>query len=117
MIRKFGIVKARTVLSRVYLDFDRRRVPRLVPLWAVCRIVGLRPIWIRSDRTRRGWHVVIALRERLEPAELVALQACMGSDRRRETLNLLRVIGMRRSPIRSTFWHTRWNLLYASKLT
>lgn len=115
-IRKFGVVASRVNLTRAYLDFDRRRVPRLRPIWSVCRIVGLRPIWIESRRTRRGWHVVIQLNDRLQPAELVALQAVLRSDPRRETLNLCRVLGMRRSPVVSAFWRSRWNLLYERKL-
>lgn len=45
------------------------------------------------------------------PAEIVALQAVLGSDRRRETLNLMRVM--------SEFGpegNKRWNILYRSKL-
>lgn len=115
-LRKFGVVAERVNLTRAYLDFDRRRTPRLRPIWSVCRIVGLRPLWIEHRRTRRGWHVIVQLNDRLQPAELVALQAVMRSDPRRETLNLCRVLGMRRSPIRSAFWRKRWNLLYERKL-
>lgn len=97
------------------LDFDFRRVPRVRPIWSVFRVVGLRPAWIRTDRTRRGWHVVIGLRENLQPAETVALQAILGSDDRREGLNLMRVIAIRKNPP-PAFWKNRWNLLFSSKL-
>lgn len=97
------------------LDFDFRRVPRLSSIWAVCRIVGLRPIWIRTDRTRKGWHVVIRLRQSLSNAEIVAAQAIMGSDNRREALNLMRAIAIRQRDPGPTF-RDRWNLLYENKL-
>lgn len=103
-------------LHCAYLDMDRRAIPRLRPLWAVCRIVGLRPMWIETRRTRHGWHVRIKLHDRLEPAELVAFQACCGSDSRREALNLMRVLAIRRNQITDPFWLKRWNLLYADKL-
>jgi len=51
------------------------------------------------------------------PAELVAFQACCGSDQRRETLNLMRVLAIRKTPITSPFWRDRWNLLFSEKLT
>lgn len=113
---RFGRIKEIASRSdRALLDFDFRRVPRLGPMWAVCRIVGLRPRSIRTDRTRRGWHVIVELNERLQAAELVALQAVLGSDNRRECLNLMRVIGMRKHPV-SPFWRRRWNLLFERKI-
>lgn len=102
--------------SRVLLcDFDQRSSPRIRPFWAVCRIVGISPRAIRYDRTHRGWHVCFTLSRSLTTAECVALQCCMGSDVRRETLNLMRVIAIRekRHP---RFWSTRWNLLFSEKL-
>jgi hypothetical protein len=48
--------------------------------------------------------------------ELVAFQACCGSDLRREALNLMRVVGIRTTPIRSKFWRDRWNILYSEKV-
>lgn len=117
VIRKAGHVRDRVRLDHAYLDFDTRRVPRLRPIWAVCRIVGLRPRSILTRRSsRRGWHVIVRLDRAIQPAELVALQFAFGSDRRRETLNLCRVLGMRESKIRDPFWQVRWNLLYERKL-
>lgn len=81
----------------------------------VLRTIGLRPIWLRTDRTRRGWHIVIRLTRALLPAECVALQALLGSDDRRECMNLLRVMSIaRRDP--GPFWRHRWNLLFSYKL-
>lgn len=99
-----------------FIDIDRRTAPQLRPFYAVCRIVHVRPLWICYRRTTHGWHVIIRLRDRLERAELVAFQACCGSDPRREALNLMRVLGIRRNEITDPFWLKRWNILYAGKL-
>lgn len=67
------------------------------------------------QRTRHGWHVLIKLREKLQPAEIVALQSIMGSDGRRETLNLMRALHMRKNKV-GRFWGKRWNILFGGKL-
>jgi hypothetical protein len=97
-------------------DFDFARGPSLRPMWVTLRTCALRPRFIEYARTRRGWHVVIGLREPLQPAEQVALQAVLGSDRRREGLNIFRVLSMRRKGA-SDFWQARWNLLFKGKLS
>lgn len=113
---RIGKLEHATNLRVAYLDYDRRAIPRLRPIWAVCRIIGVRPLWVESKRTRHGWHVRVCFRNRFTAAELVAFQACCGSDPRREALNLMRVFNMRRSGVRSKFWIDRWNLLFSGKL-
>lgn len=98
------------------IDVDSRRSPSLRETVAVCRIVGVRPVWACYRRTRRGWHLILYLRDQLLPAECIALQCCLGSDARREALNLMRVLAIRRTPITRRYWVNRWNLLYRSKL-
>jgi hypothetical protein len=61
------------------------------------------------ERTARGWHVVIGLSISITPIETVALQAILGSDPRRESLNLMRVLYGGGSD-------KRWNILYKRKL-
>lgn len=113
---RFGIVKQFGADSLVMLDYDTRAVPRLQRIWAVCRIVGLRPVRIRTDRTTRGWHVLVWLDKRLTSGELACLQSLCRSDWKREALNLMRIVSIRRGRIRDGFWSKRWNLLYAEKL-
>jgi hypothetical protein len=91
-------------------------VPRLRPIWLVLRKLDLRPRWIETFRTRKGWHVWIKLTRAISRGARVALQAVLGSDPRREELNLMRVIAIERHDIRGT-WAERWNLLFAHKLT
>jgi len=114
-LSRFGRVDDTARPSLLLCDYDFRRVPRMRPMMAVLRTIGLRPIWLRTDRTRRGWHVIIKLTRALQPAETVAVQALLGSDSRRESLNLMRAMSVtRRDPGR--FWRGRWNLLFSSKL-
>jgi len=116
-VRRIGVIRTVGGPHDVFLDFDLGAVvPRLHPIWRLCRLVGLRPVWIESFRTRKGWHVWIRLRERLTPAERVAFQACAGSDPRREELNLMRVVAIRRNDP-GPYWRERWNLLFERKLT
>ena len=112
---RIGVVDHVAHPQRAYIDVDQHRPPSVSQISAVARIVGLRIVWTLYRRTLRGWHVVIAMRDRLTPGETIALQACLGSDRRRETLNLMRAVSIRRGSI-SGFWSTRYNILYARKL-
>lgn len=113
---RWGILKHGTDLQCAYIDHDHAVPPRLPQFWPVCRIVGVRPLWIEYQRTKRGWHVRIYLDRPLRAAELVAFQSLCGSDGRREALNLMRVLAIRENRIRSKFWRARWNILFAGKL-
>jgi len=112
----FGKLKrsgdARTALG----DFDyptnryRRRVgPSIIPIHGVLRVLGIKYRWILLEKTYKGWHATIRLDRALSPSEMVALQFAIGSDKRRETLNLRRAICARR-------WHPRMNILFERKL-
>ena len=98
------------------LDFDLARpVPRLIPLLARLRIIGLRARWCSYRRTKHGWHLAIGINASLTPSELVAAQAVLGSDLRRETMNLRRAISLRVHK-HSRFWRKRWNIFFLRKL-
>lgn len=114
----WGVLKEFASDDVTLCDYDyvswwwRQRGPGLEQLFAVAHILGIRPLWIRYDpSTRKGWHVIIKWDKKMLPAEIVALQSVLGSDRRRETLNLMRVM--------SEFGpegDARWNILYSGKL-
>jgi hypothetical protein len=113
---KWGIVEEKSEYNKILLDFDTgRRTPMLSGVYVTLRALQLRAIWIRCDRTKKGWHVTIKINHRLECAEIVAIQAICRSDFKRETLNLMRVIAMRKYGA-SKFWKKRWNILYSGKL-
>ena len=108
----------------LYMDYDApdgrfklaRNGPTLVMFWTVLRALALRPLAIEYNRTARGWHAIVMLPEPLAPAEQVAIQAVMGSDRRRELLNIMRVLSIRRVGA-PQYWRARWNLLFTRKLS
>lgn len=92
-------------------DFDSD-VPRefATRLGVVARIVGLTVEWVRYDRTRRGWHVIVNVREQMRnPVMVVLVQALLGSDWKREAFNARRVRHGKRVP---AFWRDRLNVLY-----
>lgn len=66
-------------------------------------------------RTRRGWHVEIYSTLRLRSAEIVALQALLNSDFRREAFNLFRAHQL---PLAPRFWQNmpNWNILHREKI-
>jgi len=95
------------------VDIDNNEAPQ-IPIESLCHIAGLSVEWIRWDKTEHGWHVTIQVREKLTLAETIAAQAILGSDRKREMLNLARCISLRKRP--SRYWEARANILYSRKV-
>lgn len=99
-------------MTLIYLDVDRRTPPPILAfVTECCRRWGWPLEAVRYDRTRRGWHIIVAVRKRVAPALILAAQAMWGSDPRREMFNLSRVQELRRV---APFWRDRWNVLYDS---
>lgn len=71
-------------------------------------------LWMSYYRTQRGWHLEIALSRTVHPWRLIAAQAILGSDYRRETFNLRRTGNWRRLSRRA---RDRWNVLFRRKFT
>jgi hypothetical protein len=103
------------------LDFDSFAAYRAFPERArfAARTFGIPLAACRCTRrrTRRGWHVVVQVYTRrvVSPLFVVALQAILGSDSKRETFNLFRAVRLRQAP---RAWQEigRWNTLYREKL-
>ena len=81
---------------------------------------GLQALAILSELAHSGFAVTVqsmdgtllfSWERRFLPIEHVAIQAILGSDFRRETLNLMRVLSEPRGAGRK-----RWNILYEHKL-
>jgi len=108
----FGVVSDFHDPRRLLLDFDLPERPDYFHIWSTLRLLDLEPLWVRQDRTNKGVHVVLALRRASKPLESLALQAVLGSDIRREALNLFRVL---RQP--TGLGRSRWNVLYSYKLS
>jgi hypothetical protein len=87
----------------------------LVTRWPfVCQIFRLREVNRTLDRsTHDGIHASIEVEETLTATAIVALQAILGSDWKRETYNLMRALVVDQAP---DFWQPRWNVLYSAKL-
>lgn len=103
------------------LDFDTPNIPReffhrlrfLKSLYDGSAHFALR----RFRSTHGGQHIVITSDERvlMSPLEMVAIQALLGSDYRRECFMLKRVRSLPAAP--NTWKHVdRWNTLYEEKL-
>lgn len=110
-----GQVEERYGNNYALLDFDSPRTPGLRKCWSILSMCDLRACFICDVRSRRGWHRIIKLPSKLSPSELVALQSCLGSDPRREALNLLRVLQIGKEPL-SPLSSSRWNLLFSRKI-
>lgn len=79
-----------------------------------CRCWRWRPSSVRVDRTARGFHIVadVIVREgKMPDMAIVAAQAILGSDARREAFNLLRAMHVSLGTV-PPFWRSRWNVLY-----
>lgn len=116
-LRRFGIVEEKHEPDKLMLDFDSPKFATpLTVIYTFLRNLRLGCRWIRFDRTLRGWHAIIKMRKRLRPAEIIAAQAALGSDKKREEMNLARVIAMRENPP-PPFWRDRFNILFSEKIT
>lgn len=99
-------------MTTLCLDFDGYIPPQFFVRLAFCA-----RLWrwgvedVRIDRTAHGYHALVRVRRRLSPAVMVAAQAILGSDVKREAFNLMRVQGLAKQ---SAFWRARWNVLYAA---
>jgi hypothetical protein len=98
-------------MTLLMCDYDRPTLPR--DWWKRVQIVlrhqRVTVSWVRVDRTTNGWHVVIACNARMSMMRVVALQAVLGSDWKRENFNIQRATIARRLP---PFWRERSNVLY-----
>lgn len=107
---RLGLVKEYADPNRTLCDYDApARPPGVTEVLALSRTIGVKPEWMRYDKTEHGWHLVVHWGERLTPWQTLALQAILGSDKRREALNWFRLFNSRR-PSR------HWNILYEYKV-
>lgn len=109
--RRFGRISEYANQRRLYLDFDHAVGPgRVRSVYTLARLCGWKIRWIRFDRTKRGWHLVVDFRDCLPALAMVAAQAILGSDFRRESLNLMRALSV--NPAREKYF----NILFDKKL-
>lgn len=101
--------------ARIKVDIDGR-LPASISdkVHWVFGIMKLRVLWYSFYRTNRGWHLEIETARRVHPWRIVALQAILGSDYRRELFNLRRTGNWRNLPAVA---RERWNVLFLQKHT
>lgn len=106
-------------MNKLLLDFDG---PLPSDMWdrirSLFQWMGGRPAVVGVWKTKHGWHVLIETRARwaAAPVAVVAAQAILGSDPKRETFNLMRAVSLKGRP---KFWRARhrWNVFYRRKIT
>lgn len=107
-IGEAGIVKNYADPYLTFCDYDGKFFPSLPRISRLAQMLQMKPVWMRQDRTRHGWHLVIEWNRKLTRLEQVAIQCVLGSDLQRESYNLARVMSGKCSH--------RWNLLFERKL-
>lgn len=97
----------------VKLDIDKgMHRPTVYELQRLLGRAGYVIDWLMEKRSKSGagYHIVLSVDPRPRTAaEVVALQAILGSDPNREACNLLRSRRWSKLP---RFWRDRWNVLY-----
>ena len=83
-------------MTLLKVDIDGPLPPNLLA-WVTqcCRLWRWPLVGVRFDKTRRGWHVVVGVRRKLDLPTTICAQALFGSDKKRELLNLMRAEAIR----------------------
>lgn len=102
----------------VMLDFDEfvRDPVDDESIALVLNMLGLKlvsKITQKESDSGRGQHVYFQIKPAIPASAMVAVQAILGSDPKRETFNLMRALCLDGAP---DFWRERWNVLYSKKL-
>lgn len=97
-------------MSVLMLDYDGA-MPRDLParLTMAVKVHRLTVLTVCYHRTQRGWHVIVHVRQRIAMMRVIALQAALGSDWKREMFNSRRAVAWRYIP---RYWRNRVNVLY-----
>lgn len=85
-------------------------VMKRIQMVARSHSIGAYAVAMERSGSGRGWHVTVVCGKRLSAMRVVALQAIIGSDWKRELFNSRRAAAWRRVP---GFWRKRANVLYS----
>lgn len=101
-------------MTRIKVDIDGRLPEEIGEriVW-VLRTMKLPVRSVSYRRTRHGWHVEIEIARQMHPWRVIAIQAVLGSDYRRETFNLRRTSQWSRLPAVA---RKHWNVLFSRKI-
>lgn len=94
----------------IKIDIDKPKISlfTMVSLKYISQHYTIKKLTIATSPSKRGYHLVICLKEVLPDTEIIALQFMCGSDRKRERFNMLRY--MKGLSMR------QWNLLFPNKI-
>lgn len=102
-------------MVRLKVDYDTPRMPGKLAarIGHVCAMANVRVVWWSLYRTVKGWHLEVACVGRLSPMAIVAAQAMLGSDWKREAFNMSRVRALRHA---NPAARAGWNVLFRRKI-
>lgn len=99
-----------------FVDYDSKEEVRGIPeVYSLARVIGLLPTSVCYKKTRRGWHLAVTFAEKFTDVELIAIQAMLGDDSFRVSLNFMRYWQSKGKKV-PEFWKKRSNILYRKKL-
>jgi hypothetical protein len=77
----------------ILVDFDTAKPVRanVCKVYGLLAIMGISPEWMRYDKTRRGWHLIIKPLHSLSYQEILTAQAILGDDPKRGAYNFRRL--------------------------
>jgi hypothetical protein len=82
-----------SITPPIKLDYDGETLHTIEKRKWVLQYLNLHVYKVVCHKTvHGGHHVKIYVREKLNPAEICAIQAILGSDYKRETYNMLRIL-------------------------
>jgi len=92
------------------VDIDRKKITwfTIKSMQFISRNFTLKKFIIKKSPSKKGWHIIICIKEEMTDSEIIAWQFALNSDKKRERYNLLR--------------HTHgnkmkdWNLLFPNKI-
>lgn len=105
-----GVVSHYAADNMTLCDYDEPEPPKLETVWKVAQSLGIEPLAVEYQASKRGWHLAITWNRTFTPGETVALQLLLGSDPKREQFNLQRIFATNGKPSK------RWNILFSRKL-
>jgi hypothetical protein len=92
------------------IDIDHKKLSWFTfkGIQLLSRYFHLRYLLIKKSPSKKGWHIIIGLKEKMTDSEIIAWQFAIDSDRKRERYNLLR----------HTFGNSMkdWNILFSNKI-
>lgn len=112
MRQRYARVVVQSV-TRIKVDIDGKLPDDIDDrLWWILTTLQWPVAHVSYYRTKAGWHIEVHVSRRVHPWRVVAVQAILGSDYRRETFNLRRTARWRDLPAVA---RARWNVLFTNK--